>query len=384
MNRTSYDDLRELAPTDPVDAEGLEVARAAFERGRRAAERTTATFPLDGGARPVTSRPRRAGQAGRVLVALTAGVLLVVAGTVGTVLIRAIARSVDAGPAAGATEPRTPPPSPSARPGDGPAVQCDDSGMGLDSAPEISSSEWPYLLDHGWTLPDVPLTAPPTLQGSPVECVGSVASVVFADPADDRAVVVYERLPGALPAAPGTSLSEAEIGTVGSGDHNVAWTDEHGYPWFAQAGGVSVAEFRTVLDSLVYREDGSVTGPVPDGFERVETPDTEPGTTLYLWTMWHGEAMSYLWATWPVTTPIEAGIADGRDYTAVDFDGGTALYSGGIEGLSANPPSLKWERDGVRFWLLDSGADLETLKARARSVRPLDFDSPELRPFLGR
>ena len=378
MNRTSYDDLRELAPTDPVDAEGLEVARAAFERGLRT-ERSAAA--PEGLGYPVTSPPRRAGGAGRMLVALTASVLLIVAGLIGTALIREVADPVEVGPPAGV--PDRPAPSPSG-PGGDPAVQCDDLNMILDMAPEIPASQWSGLLDHGWTLPDVPVTAPPTLQSSPVECAGAVASVVFADPAEDRAVVVYERLPGALPPAPDTSLAEAEVGTVGSGDQHVVWTDENGSAWYAQAGGISAGEFRTILDSLDYGDDGSVTGPVPEGFERIETPATEPGTMLYLWTMWHSEAMSYLWASWPVTTPIEAGIADGRDYKAVEFDGGTALYSGGIPGLSANPPSLRWEKDGVRFWLLDAGADLETLKARARSVRPLDLDDPQLTPYVNR
>ena len=35
MNRTRYDDLQELAPAQAVDGAGLEVARAAFERGRQ-------------------------------------------------------------------------------------------------------------------------------------------------------------------------------------------------------------------------------------------------------------------------------------------------------------------------------------------------------------
>lgn len=377
MNRTSDNELRELAPTGPVDAAGLEVARAALERGLRT-ERTALAFPLHSGARPDTSRPRRAGGGGRALVALTAAVLLVVAGVVGAVLIRDVAQPV------GAPDLHMPHASPLARPGEEPTAHCDDSNMSADGTAEIPSSEWPGLIDSGWTLPDVPVTATPTLQGAPAECAGAVASAVFADPADDRAVAVYERLPGPLPPTPGTSLVEAEVKTGGSGDHQVAWTDESGYPWYAEAGGVSVEEFRAILNSLDYGEDGSVTGPVPDGFERVESPETEPGTTLYLWRMWHDENSPYLWAWWPVTTPIEAAIADGRDYRAVAFDGGIALYSGGIPGLSGNPPSLRWEKDGVRYWLSDSGADLETLKARARSVRPLDLDSPQLRPFLNR
>lgn len=377
MNRTSDDELRELAPTGPVDAAGLEVARAAHERGLRT-ERTALAFPLYSGTRPDTSRPRRAGGGGRVLVALTAGVLLVVAGVVGAVLIRDVAQPV------GAPGPGTLQASPLVRPGDESTVHCDDLNMSTDSTENIPSSEWRGLIDSGWTLPDVPVTATPTLQGAPAECAGAVAAAVFADPADDRAVVVYERLPGALPPVPGTSLVEAEVGTTGTGDHQVTWTDESGYPWYAKAGGISVEEFRAILNSLDYGEDGSVTGPVPDGFEKVESPETEPGTTLYLWRMWHDENSPYLWAWWPVTTPIEAAIADGRDYRAVAFDGGTALYSGGIPGLSGNPPSLRWEKDGVRYWLSDSGADLETLKARARSVRPLELDSPELRPFLNR
>ena len=384
MNRTSYDILRELAPTEPVDDAGLEVARAALERGLRA-ERAEDAFPVNGREHLAAPGRRRAGTPGRVLVALTASVLLIGAGAVGAVLIRDIAQPVDVGPPVGAPDPWTGSTvaPPSTRPGDGAAVQCDDVSS-VDMAPEIPSSQWPGLMDHGWTLPDVPVTAPPTLQGTPVECAGAIASVVFADPADDRAVVVYERLPGALPPAPDTSLVEADVGTTGSGDHHVAWTDEQGYPWYAQAGGISVEEFRTILGSLTYGEDGVVTGPVPDGFERVETPEIKPGTQMYLWRMWHNESMPYLWAWWPATAPIEAGLADGRGYTAVEFDGGIALYSEGLSGVAGNPPSLRWEKDGVRFWLSDSGADLETLKARARSVRPLDLDDPQLTRHLNR
>jgi len=385
MNRTSHEILRELAPTDPVDAAGLEVARAAFERGLLA-ERAEGAILVDGREHLGAPGSPRAGRPGRVLVALTASVLLLGAGAFGVMLIRDIAQPANSGPPVGAPNPSTGSTyaPPSARPGDGPAVQCDDLNSSVDMTPEIPSAEWPSLMDHGWTLPDVPVTASPTLQGAPVECAGAIAAAVFADPAHDRAVAVYERLPVARPPAPDTSLGEAEVATLPSGDHFVTWTDENGHPWWAQAGGVSVEEFRTILGSLTYGEDGSVTGSVPDGFERVEAPETEPGTTLYLWRMWHNESMPYLWAWWPATAPIEAGLADGRDYTAVEFDGGTALYSKGLPGVVGNPPSLRWEKNGVRYWLSDSGADLETLKARARSVRPLDLDDPQLVPYLDR
>lgn len=383
MNRTSYDILRELAPTDPVDPAGLEVARAAVERGRLA-ERVEGAFPVDGRDHLVVPGRRRAGGGGRILVAATATVLLLAAGAFGAVLLDDMTQRV--GPPAGvpdpAEDPMYVPPSPTA--GDGPAVQCDHLDTVLDGAPEIPSSEWPGLIEHGWTLPDVPVTAAPTLQGAPMECAGEIAAATFADPANDRAVVVYERMPAGTPAVVGRSLAEAEVGTSGSGDHSVAWEDETGRPWFARGGGVSVEELRTILGSLTYGADGSVTGPVPEGFERVETPETEPGTTLYLWRMWHDETSPYLWAWWPATAPIEAGLADGRDYTAVEFDGGTALYSPGLPGVSGNPPSLRWERDGVRYWLSDSGADLETLMARARSVRPLALDDSRLTPYLNR
>ncbi|MEU4364674.1 hypothetical protein [Promicromonospora sp. NPDC023987] len=382
MNRTSYDTLRDLAPTDPVDAEGLEVARAAFDRGLRA-ETVGGAFPVDGRGNLVPPRSRRVGRPGRVLVAVTASVLLIGVGAIGAVLIRDIAGPVEFGPPVGAPDPLTGSTvaPPSAAPGDGHGVQCDHHNMSTDMAPEIPSSEWPDLMEHGWTLPDVPVTAPPTLQGAPVECAGQIAALVFADAADDRAIAVYAgtRAPGL--AAPETSLGEAEVGKTGTGDLFVEWADETGHLWYAQAGGVSVEEFRTILNSLTYGADGSVTGPVPDGFEQVETPEVEPGTTMYLWRMRHDEVSSYLWVTWPVTEPIEAGLADGRDYTAVEFDGGVALYGPGIPGLSANPPSLRWEKDGARFWLLDSGADLETLKARARTVRPLDLDDSQLAPY---
>lgn len=390
MNRTSYDILRDLAPTDPVDAAGLEVARAAFERGLLA-ERAEGAFPVDGRGHLVVPSPRRAGGLGRVLVAVTATVLLIGAGAVGAVLIRDIAQPVDVGPQVdpgrpiGASEPSVSSQAPSAGPtSTEPAVQCDARNMAVDGAPEIPSSQWRGLMDHGWTLPDVPVTASPTLQSAPVECAGEIAAATFADPADDRAVVVYEHLSYAASPAPGTSLDEAEVAARPSGAVFVAWTDEHGHPWYAQGGGVSVDEFRTILGSLTYGEDGSVTGPVPDGFDRVETPETEPGTTMYLWRMWHNETMPYLWAWWPATAPIESGLADGRGYTEVEFDGGIALYSEGLPGVAGNPPSLRWVKDGVRFWLSDSGADLETLKARARSVRPLDLDDPQLTPYLNR
>ena len=391
MSRTSYDILGELAPTGPVDAAGLEVARAAFERGRRA-ERTEGAFAVNGREQLVPS-PRRAGGLGRVLVALTASVLLIGVGAVGAVLIRDVAQPVgfrpplDGDPIPGAPDPSTDlSPAPSAGPTNTePAVQCDGRNMSVDGAPEIPSSQWAGLMEHGWTLPDVPVTASPTLQSAPVECAGSIAAATFADPADDRAVVVYEHMGSAVSPAAGTSLEEAEVEGAGpSADLFVTWTDENGRPWWAMAGGVSVEEFRTILGSLTYGEDGSVTGPVPHGFERVETPETKPGTTMYLWRMWHNEAMPYLWVSWPETQPIEAGIADGRDHTPVEFDGGIALYSEGIPGSVGNPPSLRWVKDGVRFWLSDAGADLETLKARARSVSPLDLDDPQLTPYLSR
>lgn len=386
MNRTRYDDLRELAPTDPVDTAGLEVARAAFDEGLRS-EPAEDALTVGGWERSVTRGAQRTWSVGQVLVALTAGVLLLGAGAVGAVLIGDVAQPADVGPQIGVPDSRTgPTASPSATPDDGSGVQCDDLNMSVDMAPEIPSSKWPGLLDHGWTVPDVPVTASPTLQGAPVECAGQIAAAVFADAADGRAVAVYagQRLAGEGLPVPDTSLGEATVGTTGSGDHFVEWTDESGHPWYAQAGGISVEEFRTILNGLAYGADGSVTGRVPDGFERVETPEVEPGTTLYLWRMMHDEVSAYLWVTWPVTTPIEVGLTDGRDNTAVEFDGGVALYSPGLPGVSANPPSLRWEKDGVRFWLLDSGADLETLKARARSVRPLDLDDPRLVPFLNR
>lgn len=382
MNRT-YDALCQLAPTGPVDVEGLEVSRAAFERGLRS-EPAEGVFPVDGHEDLIASRQRRAGRPGRVLVAVVASVLLVGAGTAGAFLINEIAQPPEVGPQVGVPDPSTGSTvSPPSTPDDETTSRCNDLNMSTDMTPEIPSSEWPDLMDHGWTLPDVPVTAPPTLQGAPAECAGASAAVVFADPADDRAVVVYARFPG-RPPAPDLPLAEVEIGTVHSGDHQVAWTDETGRSWYAEAGGVTVEEFQEILGSLDYGSDGSVEGPVPDGFARVETPEAEPGTTLYLWRMWHDESLPYLWASWPVTVPIEAALADGRDYTAVEFDGGIALYSGGIPGLSANPPSLRWEKDGVRFWLSDSGADLETLKQRARSVRPLDLDDPRLASYVGR
>lgn len=386
MSRTMYDDLRELAPTGPVDSVGLEVARAALDRELHS-ERAEGALTVGGPGRYVTPGRQRARSTGRVLVAVTASVLLVGAGALGAVLIRDIAQPADVGPPAGVPDPWTGSTvSPSPVPDEGSGVQCDDFGTSLDMAPEVPSSRWPGQLDHGWTVPDVPVTASPTLQSAPVECAGQVAAAVFADAAAGRAVAVFagQRLPGEGIAAPDASLAEAKVGTTGSGDHFVEWADEAGHPWYAQAGGVSVEELRTILEGLVYGADGSVTGPVPEGFEQVETPEVEPGTTLYLWRMLHDEVSSYLWVTWPVTTPIEAGLTDGRDNQAVEFDGGVALYSPGLPGVSANPPSLRWEEDGARFWLLDSGADLETLKERARSVRPLDLDGPELAPFLDR
>lgn len=384
MNRTRYEDLQELAPDGAVDDTGLEVARAALERGRRH-EQAGGMLTVGGSERLVALGSRRAWGVGRVLVLLTATVLVLGVGALGAVLVKGMAQPADVGPRIVKPDTRTgPTASPSPTPEGEPSVRCDDLNSTIDGAPEIPSAEWPGLMDHGWTLPDVPVTASPTLQGAPAECAGDIAAVVFADPADDRAVAVYEQVPFTRPLAPDVSLAEAEVGALPSGDQFVRWTDEHGNSRWAQAGGVSAEEFRVILESLTYREDGSVTGPVPGGFERVETPEIKPGTTLYLWRMWHYEGMPYLWVTWPVTTPIEASLADGRDYEAVEFDGGVALYSGGLPGSGSNPPSLKWDKDGARFWLLDSGADLETLKARARSVRPLELDDPQLVPFLRR
>lgn len=381
MNRTMYDDLYELAPRGPVDTTGLQVARAAFERGTRA----EGAFPVGGRERPAARDRRRAGGAGRVLVALTASVVVLGTGALGATLFGDASEPARVGPQVGVQEESAVPSvPPSATPGGEPGVRCDDLNSVLDGAPEIPAAQWPGLIEHGWRLPDVPVTASPTLQGAPVECAARLTAAVFADAEDDRAVVVYETYGGGIQPEPGTSLAEASVDTAGTGDHFVTWTDDRGNPWWAAAGGVSVEEFRAILDSLDYGEDGTVTGPVPDGFERVETPEVEPGSTLYLWRMRHDEANSYLWVTWPVTAPIEAGLADGRDNTAVEFDGRVALYNPGLPGVSANPPSLRWVEDGARFWLLDAGADLETLKTRARSVEPIDLDDPELRPYLGR
>ncbi|MFJ3403028.1 hypothetical protein [Promicromonospora sp. NPDC090134] len=385
MNRTRYEDLQELAPDGAVDDTGLEVARAAFERGLRG-ERAEATFTVGTHGHLVAQGSRRAGGPGRALVALTAGVLLLGVGTFGAVLIRDIAQPANFGTPAGVPNPTTGSTvaPPSATPGNGTTMQCDDLNSSVEMAPEIPPSEWSGVLDHGWTLPDVPVTASPTLRGAPLECAGQTAAVVFADAAEGRAVAVYPGRRSVDLPIPRASLNEAEVGTVGSGDHYVEWIDESGHPWYAQGGGISAEEFRVILESLTYGPDGSATGPVPDGLEQVEVPEVAPGTTLYLWQMWHDDVNSYLWVTWPVTTPIEAGLADGRDYEAVEFDGGVALYSGGLPGVGANPPSLRWDRNGARFWLLDSDADLETLKARARSVRPLELDDPRLVPFLRR
>ncbi|MFI9485174.1 hypothetical protein ACIG47_02180 [Promicromonospora sp. NPDC052451] len=376
MNRTMYDDLHDLAPGGPVDVTGLEVARAAFERGLRAGAAVRV-----GGRKHLAGRnPRRGVGAGRVLVALTAGVLLLGTGALGATLLGDASRPAQVG----VPEPsRSPTPAPSTTP-DGGTRGCDDRNEVLDATPPVPSAQWPGLIDHGWRLPDVPVTAAPTLQSAPVRCAGEVAALAFADVEDDRAVVVYSRHPNAVPPDADISLAEASIGTVGGGDHFVTWTDGHGRSWSATAGGVSAEELRTILQSLDFAEDGAVTGPVPHGLERVETPEVDPGTTVYLWRMRHDDVSSYLWVTWPVTAPIEAGLADGRDYTAVEFDGRVALYSPGIPGLSANPPSLRWVEDGARFWLLDADADLELLKARARSVEPIALDDPELRPYLGR
>lgn len=390
MNRTRYDDLQELAPTRAVDGTGLEVARAAFERGRRE-EEAHGLLTVGGRGGSLTPGPRRSGGAGRVLVLLTAGLLLLGVGAVGAVLIDDAAQPADVGPRVESPDtverpdpPTGPTPTPLSTADDGTVAQCDDLNSSLDGAPELPPSEWPGVMDHGWTLPDVPVTAAPKLHGSPMECAGEVAAAAFADLADSRAVVVYTgRKPmyRALP-IPVVSLHEAEVGTGGSGDHYVEWADEDGQLWYAEAGGISAGGFQAILESLTYGPDGSVTGPVPDGFEQVEVPEeVEPGTTLYLWQMYHDDVNSYLWVRWPVTTPIEAGLADGRGFEAVEFDGGVALYDESLPEGPANPPSLKWDRNGARFWLLDADADLETLKQRARSVRPLDIDDPRLVPF---
>ena len=386
MNRTMYDDLRNLAPTDPVDSEGLEVSRAALDRILRS-ERADGALAVDGRRSLGDPGAQRTWTMGRGLVALTASVLLVGLGAASAVLIRDIPQPADVGPRVSVPDPSTSStPSPSATPDDASDLQCDALTMSLDGAPEIPSSQWPDLLEHGWTLPDIPVTASPTLQGAPAGCAGHIATLVFADVADDRVVAVYagKRVPIEGQDAPDALLGEAEVGTSETGDHYVEWVGEDGHPWYAQAGGISVEAFRTILNSLAYGGDGSVTGPVPDGFERTATPEVEPEDTMYLWRMRHDEVSSYLWVTWPVTEPIEASLGDGRDQTAVEFDGGVALYSPGLPGVSANPPSLRWQKDGARFWILDSGADLETLKQRARSVRPLDLDDPQLAPYLDR
>ncbi|MFE7505846.1 hypothetical protein [Promicromonospora sp. NPDC057488] len=389
MNRTRYDDLLELAPTKAVDGTGLEVARAAFERGRWH-EQADGMLTMGGRGGPFVSGPRRAWSVGRVLVLLTATVLLFGAGVVGTVLLNDVAQPADMGPQVESPDPRTGPtasPSPTAEDRaaeDVTAARCDGPGSSLDGSPVILPSEWSGVLDHGWMLPDVPVTAAPRLHSAPVECAVRTAVVVFADAADGRAVAVYPGKMGADLPDPRASLDRAEVETLPSGDHYVVWSDELGDPWYAHAGGISVEEFRAILKSLTYGPDGSATGPAPDGFEQVGVPEVEPGTTIYLWQMWHDEANSYLWVTWPVTTPIEAGIADGSNHEAVEFDGGVALYDEGVSSTGSNPPSLRWDKDGARFWLLDSGADLETLKERARSVQPLELDDPRLTPFLDR
>ncbi|MFD7309478.1 hypothetical protein [Promicromonospora sp. NPDC059942] len=383
MNRTRYDDLLELAPDGAVDDTGLEVARATFERGRRH-EQADGVITVGGRERLVAADSRRTWGVGRVLVLLTATGLLLGIG-VGAVLVNDRAQPADVGPQMVKPDPRTgSTASPSATPEEDSSAQCDGPSSSLDGSPVIPPSEWSGVLDHGWTLPDVPVTAAPRVHSASVECAGRVAAVVFADAADGRAVAVYAGKMGVDVPLPRASLDQAEVGTLPSGDHYVQWIDELGDPWTAQAGGISTEEFRAILQSLTYGPDGSATGPVPDGFEQVEAPEVEPGTTLYLWRMYHDDVNSYLWVTWPVTTPIEAGIADGSDYEAVDFDGRTALYGKGLQGTGSNPPSLKWDRDGARFWLLDAGADLETLKARARSVQPLELDDPRLVPFLDR
>ncbi|WP_285101850.1 hypothetical protein [Promicromonospora sp. MEB111] len=389
MNRARYDDLLELAPDGAVDDTGLEVARAAFERGRRR-EQAGGMLTV-GGSRPlVAPDSRRTWGVGRVLVLLTATVLVLGIGALGAVLVKDVALPADVGPQVVKPDSRTGPtvsPSPTTEDRtaeDAAAAQCDGPGSSLDGSPVIPPSEWSGVLDHGWMLPDVPVTAAPRLHSASVECAGRVAAVVFADAADGRAVAVYPGKMGVDVPVPRALLDQAEVETLPSGDHYVQWIDEFGDPWTAQAGGISAEEFRAILESLTYGPDGSATGPVPDGFEQVEVPEVEPGTTLYLWQMWHDDVNSYLSVTWPVTTPIEAGLADGRDYEAVEFDGGVALYSGGLPGVGANPPSLRWDRNGARFWLLDADADLDTLKARARSVRPLELDDPRLVPFLRR
>ncbi|RPF19908.1 hypothetical protein [Myceligenerans xiligouense] len=366
--------LSDLAPAGPPDSAGLEQARAAFEWGR-----TQGAFSFSTDVENTAIMRSRMWTPRHAVALGVVGLLLAGVGATASFLNADRPTSDVAAPPVLFDPLRLP--------------ETCGQYFSMPEAVRVPVERWDELLDHAVTRPDVPITAPPTFEAVPVDCPDGVATAFFVDRENERAIAVLHggSLPDAVdpetrtgpPEADGVDLRGTEAQELASpAGFRFIWWTEGGDRWYAQGNGVTRDDLVSALEGLELGS-GEVSG-APRGYERVELPKAEAGTKQYQWMLWQGSVQDgrlssgspYVRVAWPALVPEEYAYLEGTG-EFVEFDGGLATYFEDTTGVNAN--TFSWTKDGVRYSISDSDADLATMKQIARSMEPVDADDPRLR-----
>ncbi|MCL1871377.1 MAG: hypothetical protein FWF90_13320 [Promicromonosporaceae bacterium] len=373
MSLDALERVAALCPELPVDADGLSLALAAFERGLvdEPATSITARRPAATRRLPGAVHWRRLTLAGVAAVAVTAAAIVLPARLapsdtstpqrLGGGLLPAAAAADPACATAAVAEPPAPVTIPRGKWATTPVA--DVLSLVGDRAPQHISA---YKMLH--------------------RCPTAVPVAVVYDARNVRGVNVYrdvaasditqiEKVGDAHEAAV-RGVNGWILAWVNEGNYprqRLTWIDASGQRWYAEAESLPEAQTVALLDGLTFGSDGVLDpASVPPGFAAAPaTPSAPAGAPTYTWTAEYGTPKGepgpgyvYLEVSTPATLPVETEVADFRN-RLVDFDGVMAAYSPQGQGGS----ELRWVTNGVRYRLVAAVGSLDELLAVARTVR---------------
>lgn len=385
-----------LAPTTPVDPEGLDAARRLLD-ARLLDARTLGARADEAVGLPARTRRRAVPR-----VVLTGAAAVVVAATafvVSTLAPQADPAPGPGGPPIGAG---VLPPLPAAAAAD---AQCRAYLLGDPLQHETTVGAQDAARTDGvaevaaWLPGLTPDALRVTVERSP--CGQAEPAAVFYAADGTGGVSLY---PGVADPWPGQRApDDVEVrGLPGrtlspdAGHHFVSWVEPDGVRWFVVANGMDVPELVAWLDGVPLA--GTTVGPdaAAPGMQRVaDLPaPTEGASSLVTWWLTFaggGESdtdgdglsevqagVSQLTVTLGGADPVEARYSwaiPGRVTTEVH--GRPALFSSGHEGFSI----LTWD-DGAREYQLWGAATVEDAVRLAESVQPVALDDPRVLALL--
>lgn len=385
------DRVAALAPTTPVDPDGLTAARALL--AARLDE------PLSPSVVPLRAARRRAGR-----VALTGAAAVLVAGVAFVVTTFAPQPDPAPGPSRGLVAPGVLPPLPAA------AAEDDECLAYLLGDPLLHETVVTDPDDlattpgadqvASWLPGFTPDSVRVTTTHSP--CGQTEPAAVFHDPTGAGGVSLYPAVADPWPGlrAPDDVAVRGVTGRTLSpeaGHHFVTWVEPDGVRWFVVGNGMDVPALVAWLDTLPL--SGQTVGPdaTYPGMQRVADlpPVIDGPSDVVTWSLMlpgPGETdadddglsdvqpgISQLTVTLGEADPMEAAFSwavPGRVLTQVH--GHPARFSSGHEGFSI----LTWADEG-RVYQLWGAATVEDAVRVAETVQPVALDDPRVLAALG-